>query len=810
MEEVHRKPLGPGHSIAGYSIIREVGRGGFGIVYEALNPVTQDRAAIKQFYPQAIASWLEGTIVVKKADDKELVDRILERFEAEAKLQFNFNHPNILRVKNFVRADNTGYLITEFIDGTSLADFLKSYGHVFPDWETFQRVMQPVTDALRYVHKQNALHRDISPDNILIEKSGRPILVDFGAAKVDLRRTPSASSIVPYKEAYAPVEQQVPAAERPEGRYTDIYALAGTMYCTLVGHPPVRAVDRALASKDPYVPVGQIAKIECPEAVYKAIDHGLALAAMSRPQTVETFMQSLGWLDGPPTTPEPSSARIVSTPAASASAGTERFDDRRRKSNWKPYALVALLIAVVGGALFQFSGGNELSTPTPPPRSSSATSAPSPAPTPPPPSSTATSSSHEPSSSAPAASLSKSTPTPAQTPISAPTLDPRAQEAKLYQEALSCMRKAAPLNCDIDFCLTPYRGKTSYVDRYGELRAELARLTERCNVPAPAPKSTPTTTPSPTPTVDRRALEAEQYQSALSCLRREAPSSCSIDWCLTPYRVSVTSESRYGELRAELARLTERCNTPDPAPKSTPTTTPLPTPTVDRRALEAEQYQSALSCLRREAPSSCSIDWCLTPYRVSVTSESRYGELRAELARLTERCNTPDPAPKSTPPAAPRPSYVTYENRDIDRGDLRGTLPHLRDVDQSACQTACNNDAECVGYSYGKWDRACYLKGSLPDLRFEPNSTSAIRTNQSRPPDFSGARKIEPAKRSFTGNMYSTSSTSSRQACANLCQSEDACLVYQYVGNACSRFDRVDYATKDDTAQAGIKRQPAP
>ena len=726
MEETHRKPLSPGHTIAGYSIIREIGRGGFGIVYEALNPVTQDRVAIKQFYPQAIASWHEGTIVVKRADDKELVTRILARFEDEAFLQFNFDHPNILRVKNFVRVDNTGYLITEYIDGTSLVDFLKPHGNVFPDWETFRRVMQPVADAVRYVHERLALHRDISPDNILIDKSGRPVLVDFGAAKVDLRRAPSASSIVSFKEAYAPVEQQVPAAERPEGRYTDIYALAGTMYCTLAGYPPARAVDRALASKDPYVPISQAAKVKCPEAIYSAIDHGLTLAAAGRPQTVEAFMHSLGWLDRPPPAgPGPISEAVALAPSATAPSAAVLSDDQQANSRWKPYAIVALLVGCVGGGLFLSSVGNDqspsaptLRPSTPVPSTSPLVSSPSPAMSTSSPKSTPT---------------PTSTPTLSPTPTPAPTPDLQAREAALYQTALSCIRTASATSCNIDHCLAPYRSGIGFENRYPALRAEFFKLTERCNAPTP--------TPTPTPTPDLQAREATLYQTALSCLRTASATSCNIDHCLAPYRSGIGFENRYPALRSEFFKLTERCNAPTPTPTPTPTSSPTPTP---------------------------------------------------------------------SPTSSPRPSYVTFENRDIDGGDLPGSLPHLRDVDQFACQTACNNEAKCVGFSYGKWDRACYLKGSLPDLRFEPNSTSVLRSNQSRPPDFSAARRIETARRAFVGNRYSTSSTSSRQACSNLCTAEEPCLAFQYIGNACWRYDHVDFATKDDNAQAGIKRQPAP
>jgi serine/threonine protein kinase len=315
MQEHFRKPLAAGHLIGGYSIVRVIGQGGFGIVYEAVNEYTRERVAIKQFYPNSIASWRYGTIVVNKEDDKELVEKILKRFQEEAALQFSFNHPNILKVKNFVPADNTGYMISEYIDGKSLVEYLKQYGSVFPDEETFRRMMEPILGALAYVHEKLTLHRDISPDNIMIDNFGKAILVDFGAAKLDLRRSPSASSIVAFREEYAPLEQQVPSDERPEGYYTDIFAMAGTMYRLLNGKPPARAIERQLAGKDPYIPIALASKIKCSPAIYEGIDRGLSMAVKDRPATVEHFAHMLGWgTEAPPPPPPPEPAPLLEAP----------------------------------------------------------------------------------------------------------------------------------------------------------------------------------------------------------------------------------------------------------------------------------------------------------------------------------------------------------------------------------------------------------------------------------------------------------------------------------------------------------------
>jgi serine/threonine protein kinase len=561
MQEHSRKPLDDRHIIGGYNIVRVIGQGGFGIVYEARNPVTLERVAIKQFYPAAIATWRQGTIVINRDDDRELVEQVLKDFETEANIQFNFNHPNILKVKNFIRADNTGYMISDYIDGGNLIEFLAPHKSIFPDEATFRRIMEPILDAVAYVHREMKLHRDISPDNIMIDRFERPVLVDFGAAKQDLRRTTSVLIGRQYKEDYAPVEQQVPSEDRPHGRYTDIFALAGTMYRLLAGQSPGSAVRRSLADRDPYIPMAQASRVKCSPAVYEAIDRGLMLASRDRPATVEEFTRLLGWPPPehsvPPRRPPPVETPQV-VPTATSPPPPPEINEHSGTPRWISYTAIAALVAVVCGGLLLIN-------------------------------------------------------------LQEPRTDP---------------------------------------------------VTPAATAPSPA-------------------------QSTISTA---------------------------------------------PPPVAPPSTLPQP----------------------------------------------------------------------ASPPPRPAPIYTTHENRDIDGGDLPGTLPHLRDVSHQACQSACSSTSGCVGFAYGKWDRACYLKQSILDLRFEPNSTAVFRSDQQAPPNFSASPKMERAQRTFVGNRYSETPTSSRQACSDLCWNDTTCLGYQFTGGSCWRYDRIDFAAKDVSAQSGVKRQPAP
>jgi serine/threonine protein kinase len=748
MQEHHRKPLEAGHNVGGYNIVRVIGQGGFGIVYEALNPTLRERVAIKQFYPNALASWRYGTIVVNKEDDREFVAKILERFQEEARLQFKFDHPNILKVKNFVSADNTGYMITEYIDGNTVPEFLKPHGSIFPDETTFRSVMDPILDAVNYVHERGTLHRDISPDNIMVDKFGKPVLVDFGAAKLDLRRAPSVSSIIAYRPEYAPVEQREPSAERPEGYYTDIFALAGTMYRLLSGTPPAGSVARSLATKDPYVPIAEVSKVKCSDAVFKAIDRGLALPPKNRPATIEEFAKLLGWRGVPPPVQrEPSVSPPPEPPV---------------RKEWPRYLSVLVPIAAAVGTLWYVSLSDDSVPPAPRP-TPVATVTPKPAVTP------------------------TATPTAAATaiPSPSPTPDPRiALEQGLYDAALRCIRNST--SCNPDGCLNDYRGKIGFGDRYPSLRSEYFKVVEspRCTVQ-------PTPTPSPTPD-PRIAQEQRLYDAALKCIRDST--SCDTDSCLMQYRGGIGYADRYSSLREEYEKVKR-------SPRCTVQPTPTPSPTPDPRiAQEQRLYDAALRCIREST--SCDADQCLNQYRSGIGIGDRYSSLREEYEKVKR-------SPRCAPPP-PRITYRTFENRDIDGGDLPGKLPHLTDVDQQVCQSTCDTTSGCIGYSYGKWDRACYLKQSLPDLRHEPNSTAAIRSGQQTPADFQSGKKMEKATRIFAGNRYSTSPAANREACSNICDSEVACLGYQFVGGSCWRYDRIDFATKDPKAESGVKRQPAP
>ncbi|MDR3372864.1 MAG: PAN domain-containing protein [Ancalomicrobiaceae bacterium] len=312
--------LARGTDISGYVVERVLGAGGFGITYAATNPVTGITVAVKEFFPQGFAS-REGNEVLLHSDvSSGSYEQALKKFEQEAaKLTARYQHPNIVRGINFLRANNTCYFIMEFISGVSLDDWL--LGRTTPPSEAELRpIFEEVLDAVDYIHGRDGMHRDLTPRNIMVRGDGSAVLVDFGASGegLDTDRGHSAAFAQPN---YAPPEQLAGEDSRLQGRHTDIFSIGGVLYRAISDHPPVKPLKRshevAMAGPpaDPYVPARAAALY--PErysaAFFAGIDAALRLDYRQRPATITELRRMLGWLDQP--TDAVSQREILSTQA---------------------------------------------------------------------------------------------------------------------------------------------------------------------------------------------------------------------------------------------------------------------------------------------------------------------------------------------------------------------------------------------------------------------------------------------------------------------------------------------------------------
>lgn len=286
--------LQPGSKVGGYEVKRLLGAGGFGMTYEGFNPITRNRVAIKELFPKGIVSRQGATIIIGDQRDQQVFQSVLKKFEDSTTKLAQLSHPNIVKVFDYIPGNNTGYMMMEYIEGDILAGLLEKLpSRALPSEAEFARIFQPILDALAYVHANHLIHRDISPDNIMIDKTGRPVLIDFGAFK-EMNQTNRASTLMVAREAYAPPEQGVVdgIAHMP---YTDIYALGATMYEALAGEPPMRAGKRVFVKVDPYAPLAQKAKVAISPSVAAAIDRCLRLPAEERPQSIAELVGLMGW-----------------------------------------------------------------------------------------------------------------------------------------------------------------------------------------------------------------------------------------------------------------------------------------------------------------------------------------------------------------------------------------------------------------------------------------------------------------------------------------------------------------------------------
>ena len=227
-----------------YRIGQVLGHGGFGITYLAWDENLQLRLAIKEYLPRDSASRAPNgvSLAVYSGRAGEQFAYGLDRFLEEARALAHFvQHPGIVTVTNFFRAHGTGYCVMDYVEGITLGHYLVQQPEGRISVEAALRLLTPVMDALRAVHKEGLLHRDLAPDNIYMSRTGRIKLLDFGAARFAAGEHSKSLSII-LKPGYAPEEQY--RTKGQQGPWTDVYGLAATFYRAITGQLPPESLDR--------------------------------------------------------------------------------------------------------------------------------------------------------------------------------------------------------------------------------------------------------------------------------------------------------------------------------------------------------------------------------------------------------------------------------------------------------------------------------------------------------------------------------------------------------------------------------------
>lgn len=272
-----------------YLIGKALGQGGFGITYLAWDLNLNIKLAIKEYLPQELAFRTSGQTAVSiyKRTLADYFDYGLDKFLAEARTLARFNeHPNIVSIRDFFKANGTAYLVMSFVEGITLKSYLESKNKPI-SFKQARDIFMPVLDALKEVHTAGILHRDISPDNLLISSEGRVVLIDFGAARQAIGEKSRSMSVI-MKAGYSPEEQYRSKGE--QGPWTDIYAVAATFYRAITGLMPPESLDRL--NEDNLVFSEQV-KEEIGDTLEQVLLKALAVKAKDRYQEIQEFQEAL-------------------------------------------------------------------------------------------------------------------------------------------------------------------------------------------------------------------------------------------------------------------------------------------------------------------------------------------------------------------------------------------------------------------------------------------------------------------------------------------------------------------------------------
>jgi len=278
-----------------YVVGKVIGEGGFGITYVGYDTTLKVRVAIKEYYPNSAVNrnTTDGTTEVTiyansrfGVDFEKNLAKVLDEARAAAKFR---EMPGIVSVHDFFQENGTAYIIMEFVEGQTLQQYCKD--HLYNEITLMQQLV-PVLDALDALHQDKIIHRDISPDNIMVTPDGRMKLLDFGAAR-GFSQTQNIPPTAILKRSYAPVEQHSNGEE--QGPWTDIYALCATIYETLSGVRAPESLQRLIVDK--IRPLSDYVKGIDP-AFSDAIMKGLAVMPADRWQSIADFKEAIRVRDG--------------------------------------------------------------------------------------------------------------------------------------------------------------------------------------------------------------------------------------------------------------------------------------------------------------------------------------------------------------------------------------------------------------------------------------------------------------------------------------------------------------------------------
>lgn len=272
-----------------YEIKSILGEGGFGITYYGVDSLFGKSVAIKEYFPQGLVTRnneLTNDITVTYAKQDEAYVAGKRRFISEARVMAKFNKDQgIVGVTDFFESNNTAYIVMEYLDGVTLKEYLQGNKRI--PVEELLELLAPLLESLDDLHRSGLIHRDISPDNIMVLRTGGVKLMDFGAAR-DYTEFGEKSLSIVLKPGYAPAEQY--QSRGVQGPWTDIYALCATMYKCITGETPEDSIQRVM--EDELKKPSELGIAISPQ-VEKTILKGMSVSPKERYQNLGEFCRDL-------------------------------------------------------------------------------------------------------------------------------------------------------------------------------------------------------------------------------------------------------------------------------------------------------------------------------------------------------------------------------------------------------------------------------------------------------------------------------------------------------------------------------------
>lgn len=312
-----------GTHLGEFEILDLIGEGGFGIVYLAYDHSLERHVALKEYMPSGLAArTTQMAVTVRSQRNADTFTAGLKSFINEAKMLAQFDSASLVKVHRFWEGNGTAYMVMPFYEGITLKQALKER-RINPTESWIRVLLADLFDAIETIHSVHCLHRDIAPDNILLLKDGRPLLLDFGAARRVIGDLTQRLTVI-LKPGFAPIEQYANSAGLRQGEWTDIYALAAVVYYLISGKAPPAAVARMV--HDEMVPATEIGKGRYSTAFLNALDKALAVRPEQRFRSIAELRRALDIMDTVPRTLPRSSSHWSTTVAHTVPLAEDRAE----------------------------------------------------------------------------------------------------------------------------------------------------------------------------------------------------------------------------------------------------------------------------------------------------------------------------------------------------------------------------------------------------------------------------------------------------------------------------------------------------